>query len=192
MALDLGLGEGVPEDHQRVRGRGGGLLDRWPSALGGRGRPAAQARPGPLPGPSEAVPDRRGRGPAGRAPSAARAGTGAPARRAAPAECPASPSISGAIHVRPDLVKLLVRRQRLDPPLQVVVGALEAQRLGLVPCRAIGPGQHVQPGQQRPSVPRVAPARHGSIPPGRSRGTAGAARQAQRRPRPRLRGTAAR
>jgi hypothetical protein len=36
----------------------------------------------------------------------------------------------GAVQVRPDLVKLLLRRQPLDPPLQVLVGALEAQCLG--------------------------------------------------------------
>jgi hypothetical protein len=55
------------------------------------GCPAGPARPGPPPRPSAAVPERHGRGPAGRVPSAARAGTGTPARPAAPAECPALP-----------------------------------------------------------------------------------------------------
>ncbi len=58
------------------------------SADAGEGGPA---RPGPPPRPSAAVPERHGRGPAGRVPSAARAGTGTPARPAAPAECPALP-----------------------------------------------------------------------------------------------------
>ncbi len=66
---------------RRVRGRGGGLRDRWPSALSRRGARRNQARPSPAPRPSAAVPDRRGRGPAGRAPSAAARETGQIAQR---------------------------------------------------------------------------------------------------------------
>ena len=79
------------EDHQRgsrSRRRATGSLAVSPRRAGW---PAKPAPPGPLPLPSAAVPGRRGRGPAGRAPSAARARTASPARPAAPAECPAPP-----------------------------------------------------------------------------------------------------
>ena len=79
------------EDHQRgsrSRRRATGSLAVSPRRAGW---PAEPAPPGPLPLPSAAVPGRRGRGPAGRAPSAARARTASPARPAAPAECPAPP-----------------------------------------------------------------------------------------------------
>ena len=55
------------------------------------GPPGVLARPGPPPRPSAAVPERRARGPAGRAPCAVRAGTGAPCRPAAPAARRGSP-----------------------------------------------------------------------------------------------------
>src|SRR5579859_6787163 len=67
--LDSRVGEGRPEDHQRgsrSRRRATGSLVVSP-------RRAGPARPGPLPRPNAAVPDRRGRGQAGRAPAAAQA-----------------------------------------------------------------------------------------------------------------------
>ena len=71
--------------------------------------------------------------------------------------------------------------------LQAVLGPGQPGRLGLVPGGAVGPGEHVQPGQQRPGVPHVA-ADRGVRPLARrrTRGTAGAARSAwPRRPPPR-------
>jgi len=63
----------------------------------------------------------------------------------------------GAVQVGPDLVQFLLLGQDSDPPFQVVVGTLEALCLGLVPRRAVGPGQHVQPGQQVARVPYITP-----------------------------------
>ena len=98
-----------------------------------------------------------------------------------------------AVEVGPDGGQLLLRGQLRDPRLQVVVGAGQPLRLGLVPGRAVGPGQRVQPGQQRARVGDVpADRRVGPLARRRSRGSAGAARPAGRRRRRRPWGSAAR
>jgi integrase len=114
------------------------LLDRWPSALGGRGGRRSRHAQAPRLGPAQQF--LTGAVAAQRAvlhPQLEQEPLRLPDRR--PRRNAQHLYDLGAVQVRPDLVKLLLRRQRLDPPLQVVVGALKAQRLGLVPCRAIGP-----------------------------------------------------
>ena len=76
------------------------------------------------------------------------------------------------------------RAQRGDPLLEVVVGARRAgAALRAVAGRAVGAGQLVQPGQQRPGVGDVAAHRRvGPLARRRSRGSAGAARPAGRPP----------
>ena len=137
-----------------VRGRRGGVLAGWPATSSGGGRRSAGAS---LPArPSAAVREWPAPGPAGRAPCAGRAGTGRPGRRPGPGGRPRIgmiwwPSRSGRI-----FLQLLLRAERGDALLQAVLGPGQPGRLGLVPGGAVGPGEHVQPGQQRPGVPHVA------------------------------------
>jgi len=60
-----------------------------------------------------------------------------------------------AIELRPDPGQLLLLAQLGDAPLEVVVDAGQPLRLRAIPRRAIGPGQHVQAGEQGPGVANV-------------------------------------
>jgi len=57
-----------------------------------------------------------------------------------------------AVQVRPDPGQLLLLFEPGDPLFERVVAAGQPLRLRLVPGRAVGPGQGVQPGQQRARV----------------------------------------
>jgi len=63
------------------------------------------------------------------------------------------------VQIRADLLQFLPLRQERDALLQVVVGA--GQPGGLLPVagRAVGPGERVQPGEQRPGVADITPHR---------------------------------
>ena len=61
-----------------------------------------------------------------------------------------------AVQVGPDLLQLLLRAELGDALFQAILGQRQPGRLGLVPGGAVGPGEHVQPGQQRPGVAHVA------------------------------------
>ena len=68
-----------------------------------------------------------------------------------------------AVQLRPDHGQFLLRAELGNALLEAVVRAGQPQGPGPVPRRAVSPGQHVQPGEQRPGVPDV-PA-HGRIRP---------------------------
>src|SRR5207342_2340448 len=57
-----------------------------------------------------------------------------------------------AVQIRADLLQLLPLRQERYALLQVVVGTGQPGSLLPVPGRAVGPGEGVQPGEQRPGV----------------------------------------
>ena len=88
-----------------------------------------------------------------------------------------------AVEVGADRVELLLLRAARDPRLEVVVRGGQPRGLALVARGAVGPGQPVQPLEQRAGVGDVAA--HGGVGPARprrTRGTAGAARPAARPP----------
>ena len=88
-----------------------------------------------------------------------------------------------AVELGPEAAQLLLLAELGDALLELVVGAGQPGCLGPVPGGAVGPGQHVQPGEQRPGVADVpADRRSPSTRPRRSRGTADAAPPAGRRP----------
>jgi len=60
-----------------------------------------------------------------------------------------------AVQVGTQPVELLLRRKDGDSPFQVVVGTLKPLRLLPVPGRAVGPGQHVQPGEQGAGIAHI-------------------------------------
>ena len=68
-----------------------------------------------------------------------------------------------AVQLRPDASQFLLRAELGNALLEAVVRAGQPQGPGPVPGRAVGPGQHVQPGEQRPGVPDVTA--HGRIRP---------------------------
>ena len=64
-----------------------------------------------------------------------------------------------AVELRPEPGQFLLLAELLDALFEAVVGAGQPGRLGAVPRGAVGPGQHVQPGEQRPGVADVPPDR---------------------------------